>query len=167
MLCDRCNKDGAKPYKYNDGGSVHNVNLCDSCFDFLSNPQRGSQRQTSKTAEIAEGVAVPKKTILGMERRCPTCGKTLASIRKTGYIGCADCFRFFKAELVPVIDKLQNKIISAPEKKQREMSIILLEDEYTSLLTQNGRNPAEMNAISSRLRQIEEQLASMGVRVDE
>lgn len=167
MFCDRCNKDGAKPYKYNDGGISHSVNLCDECFGFLSNPKREGQRQTSTTNENVQDGVTPKKTILGMERRCPTCGKTLASIRKTGYIGCADCFRFFKAELVPIIDKLQNKIISAPEKKQREMSIILLEDEYATLLSQNGRNPAEMNAISNRLRQIESQLASLGVRVDE
>jgi len=153
MICNRCNKEGAKPYKYKDGGRELLVHLCDQCFSEVS-------------GGIGNNTATRRGGILGMERKCPSCGKTLASIRRTGYIGCSVCFSFFKNELVSVIDKFQNKIISAPEKKQREMQVILLEDEYSSLLSRNTGSASEMTRISNRLREIEAQLASLGVRVD-
>ena len=150
MKCNRCNKEGARPYKYNDGGDAVTVYLCDGCYEELNSP--APERKTSG--------------LLGMERRCPSCGRSLKEIRRTGYFGCADCFFCFKRELVSVIDKFQNKVISSPEKKQKELTIMLLEDEYTELLNKTANGTQENAAICRRLRAIEEQLASLGVNVD-
>ncbi len=157
MNCNRCNKQGAKPYKYNDNGTVASVYLCDACFSEIS--LSNNQAQRSQPTQ--------QSSLLKMERKCPACGKTLASIRKTGYLGCAECFLAFRSELISVIDKFQNGIISSPEKKQREMAVMMLEDEYSALLMDSGRRPTEISATSRRLKEIEAQLAELGVRVDE
>lgn len=150
MNCNRCNKEGAKPYKYFDNGSPVTVYLCDTCYSQLN-------------GTVSEGKS---NGLLGMERRCPSCGRTLKEIRRTGYFGCADCFFCFKRELVTVIDKFQNKVISAPEKKQRELAIMLLEDEYSTLLSKTTSAAQETAAIGRRLRAIEDELAKLGVNVD-
>ena len=162
MKCNRCNKDGAYPYKYNENGCEYDVSLCDSCVEELR--RAGAMERLTPLQKSTERRS---PSILGMERRCPSCGKSLASIKKTGYFGCANCFFAFRSELIPTIDKLQNNVISAPEKKQRELTVILLEDEYAQLLSKRSRHPAEMNATADRLREITAQLASLGVRVDE
>lgn len=152
MNCNRCNKEGAKPYKYTDNGNCYTIYLCDGCFAEVNAPAPQEEEKRSG--------------ILGMERRCQSCGRSLKEIRRTGYLGCADCFLSFKNELIQLIDKYQNKVISSPEKKQRELAIILLEDEYTDLLAKGARSQAEIPSVSRRLRQIEEQLLQLGVRVD-
>lgn len=38
---------------------------------------------------------------------CPTCGHTLEEILMTGKIGCGNCYDFYKAELMPLIEKCQ------------------------------------------------------------
>lgn len=162
MRCNRCNKEGAKPYKYKDNGSVYDVYLCDECFARLSAPA-----EYCAEPRVSEAVRGGKGSILGMERRCPSCGTSLASIRKTGYLGCGNCFKYFRGELAQTVDKFQNGILSSPEKRQRELSIILLEDEYFALIERRNRRPNELGAISARLKEIERQLAELGVRVDE
>lgn len=162
MKCSRCNKDGAKPYNYNDGGRKTVVYLCDACLFELENSHRhdpygsSTDRRVSRTAE--------NSGLLNMDRRCPSCGRALSAIRRTGYLGCANCFRAFRNELLTVIDKMQYFILSKPEKKQREMQIMLLEDEYARLL-EEGTN-GDYGSASRRLRDIEAQLEELGVRVD-
>lgn len=150
MNCDRCNKDGAKPYKYKEGGEFYTVNLCEDCFNVLS----GNAKQGSN------------QSLLNMQRRCPSCGRSLSEIRKTGYFGCANCFSYFKAEIIRVIDKYQGGVISSPDKKRKELEVMLLEDEYVELLSTqaSGANSAVVN---NRLAEIEVRLASLGVRIDE
>ena len=82
-------------------------------------------------------------------------------------LGCGNCFKYFRGELAQTVDKFQNGILSSPEKRQRELSIILLEDEYFALIERRNRRPNELGAISARLKEIERQLAELGVRVDE
>ena len=38
--------------------------------------------------------------------RCETCGSSFEEISKTGKIGCADCYRTFRGQLVPVIQRI-------------------------------------------------------------
>jgi len=163
MNCFRCNKEGAIPYKYKVEGRVETVYLCGDCYAELS---RGGQVR-SQTADRAGDEASRQGGLLGMERRCPACGTKLSSIRKTGYIGCAECFSYFRNELIPVMDKFQSNIISNPEKKRREMEIILLEDEYIRLSSKKAASLPERNAVAARLGEIELRLADLGVRVDD
>lgn len=38
--------------------------------------------------------------------RCGTCGASFEEITKTGKIGCADCYKTFRRQLVPVIQRI-------------------------------------------------------------
>lgn len=39
-------------------------------------------------------------------QRCKTCGSSFEEITKTGKLGCADCYRTFHRQLVPVIQRI-------------------------------------------------------------
>ena len=161
MNCYRCNKTGADPYKYRVGDGIETVYLCAACRDVYTGTKpdapSGVPRALSNSASGG---------LLGLERRCPSCGMKLSSIRKSGYIGCAGCFSYFRNELIPVMDRFQSNVISSPEKKRREMTIIMLEDEYSRLSARETAGIPERNAVSQRLCEIEEKLASLGVLVD-
>lgn len=253
MNCNRCNKQGAKPYKYNNGGVITDVYLCDDCFKLLSssdggrrqteerafgreqtedsvpvsprgrggadplsslavggekNPVRGDGRvrtnadlsadergrggnfarnaevtrrendervnaegregeNSSKKSERASDKSASKTrsgSILGLETKCPTCGASFQEIKRTGYLGCADCFTFFKSRLEPVIDKFQGGVISNREKKQFEMTVMMLEHEYMSLSEKLVEGDSD--GARRRMTEIEKRLAAMGVKVD-
>lgn len=208
MNCSRCNKQGAKPYKYNNGGVITDVFLCDDCYAFLSSPESVSAGDARRRAEYKDNVpqrpaqnaranadgatenpnadgrtSVREKqangqtekqtdktparktgSILGLETKCPTCGASFSEIKRTGFLGCADCFVFFKNRLETVIDKFQGGVISNREKKQFEMTVMMLEHEYMTLSERLVEDNSE--GIRRRMNEIEQRLASMGVRVD-
>ncbi len=157
MLCSRCNKDGAKPYKYKDGATT--VYLCDDCFALLSSAPAEKPDQPSQQDRSA-------RSFISMQRRCPSCGTALSEIRRTGYVGCADCFFTFKTEILNVIDKMQNGVLTSPESKQREMTIISLEEEYAEVLESAKGRSGHTAVLANRLRSIEQQLLSLGVSID-
>lgn len=160
------------------------VALCRSCFLALSggNGRRGeptaatnaAREQTPSSRDERRGPSDPngrderrgaeeqRNEFLGFERKCPACGMALPKIRKGGYIGCAVCFSSMKNELIPIIDKMQNYVISEPEKKRKEMRIILLEDEYSSIVSGSGDA-----ASARRLAEIEQELIELGVKTED
>ena len=38
--------------------------------------------------------------------RCPTCGASFEEITQSGKIGCADCYKTFRSQLLPVIQRI-------------------------------------------------------------
>ena len=162
MNCFRCNKEGATSYKYKVGSRIETVFLCESCSNALF--EADGRRSAPSIGADSAGKA---GSLFGVERRCPSCGTKLSAIRKTGYIGCAGCFTYFKSELLPLIDAYQDNVIYSPKKKRREMSVILLENEYYRLSAKENMSLPERNAVSARLKEIERELNSLGVSADD
>ena len=52
------------------------------------------------------GEAAPTATLLGTERKCPTCGMTESELRRTGRVGCPDCYSTFADILNPYVQKV-------------------------------------------------------------
>lgn len=52
------------------------------------------------------GEAAPTATMLGTERKCPTCGMTESELRRTGRVGCPDCYATFADILNPYVQKI-------------------------------------------------------------
>ena len=48
----------------------------------------------------------PAATMLGTERKCPTCGMTESELRRTGRVGCPDCYNTFSDILNPYVQKI-------------------------------------------------------------
>ena len=166
MRCERCLKDGAVRYRYNDGQAEKKIWLCSECLSVLSRgegekiPNAGGERQRGSNAGAEKS---GKTSFLGAERRCPSCGKTLSEIRKTGYLGCADCFDHFRYELIPVIDRFQCGALSDPGKTARVLEIIDLEEEYERISAMRADDIPTVNKYIRRLSEIKARLAELGV----
>ena len=51
-------------------------------------------------------LGAPSATMLGTERKCPTCGMTESELRRTGRVGCPDCYNTFSDILNPYVQKI-------------------------------------------------------------
>ncbi len=150
MVCKRCNNEGAIAYRYIKDGKEYQVELCHDCYNLLL----GRQEPAPK-----------KKSFFDINLRCPGCGTSLDEIRRTGYIGCADCFKNFKNELVPVIDAFQNRAISRSREIQKEKDVMILAGEYEHLMAENLSSPANCAKNARRLKDIKLKLLALGVDV--
>ncbi len=81
MVCTQCGRPASK-YHIAAGGKEYDAVLCPECYAAL-------------TAARAEA------------RRCPSCGMALEDYRRTGLVGCAECYRFFRRELTPAVKGIQ------------------------------------------------------------
>ena len=79
MKCTQCGRPASK-YQIAAGGKTREAVLCPACYAALT---------------AREG------------RRCPACGMTLEEYRRTGLVGCAECYRFFRRELLPAVKEIQ------------------------------------------------------------
>jgi protein arginine kinase activator len=50
--------------------------------------------------------SAPTATLLGTERKCPTCGMTERELRESGRVGCPDCYSTFADILNPYVRKV-------------------------------------------------------------
>ena len=81
MVCTQCGRPASK-YHIAAGWKEYDALLCPECYAAL-------------TAARAEA------------RRCPSCGMALEDYRRTGLVGCAECYRFFRRELTPAVKGIQ------------------------------------------------------------
>lgn len=103
MKCEKCNQNEATFfYQEQINGHAAKVALCQQCaakagllsgqsdpFSFLLGgfPSLGLHTARPKSAAAA----------------CPSCGATLTELMHEGRVGCAACYRTFKAQLAPSI----------------------------------------------------------------
>ena len=107
MLCSQCGKNQAQPYVRRTAEGEKTVFLCPDCYRRLY------------------GEARPEANA---QRACPSCGATLAQFRKTGLLGCADCYSVFREELIPTVQFIQGRLrhtgkdpARALDEEQREL----------------------------------------------
>ena len=81
MVCTQCGRPASR-YHIAAGGKEYDAVLCPECYAAL-------------TAARAEA------------RRCPSCGMAFEDYRRTGLVGGAECYRFFRRELTPAVKGIQ------------------------------------------------------------
>ncbi len=103
MLCQHCKKNQATiTCKGEIGGKVFESKLCRSCY--LSIYGEFSAKVSSEWAELLDS---PVKSY----RFCPVCGTTYGDYERTGLLGCPSCYDVFKEELLPDIERVQQKTV--------------------------------------------------------
>lgn len=98
--CDNCKKENATVhFRQNINGKVTESYLCADCAakagytadSFFSswNPFEGFDKMLG-------GFFLPQSTSAAV---CPTCGRTLADVKRSGRFGCSDCYGAFADRL--------------------------------------------------------------------
>ncbi len=91
MLCTKCGKNQAQAYTLRTQEGEKTVYLCPGCYRRLY----GKEDVRPETDD---------------RRVCPSCGATLAEFRKTGLLGCADCYSVFREDLIPTVQFIQGRL---------------------------------------------------------
>lgn len=89
MKCQRCGKPAKRFTVKKKNGEVV-VELCESCYKRLYGD--GDIYCEEKNA---------------VRKECPACGTTYDDFRRTSLMGCAECYKAFRAELTPVLGYIQ------------------------------------------------------------
>jgi protein arginine kinase activator len=120
MLCDNCKKNNASVHitKFVNG-LKQETNLCDNCAHELNglNLAEVSNMGFGNTftvqdllGGIIDYVNQSSKNNINHVATCKKCGMTYIEFRKTGLMGCSECYDSFKTSLIPLIKRVQGNI---------------------------------------------------------
>lgn len=105
MVCIVCKQKEAKVhYTELAQGQVKKIDLCETCAK-----EKGLSDPTSfNLADILLGLGASHEMeqaseSKGGELKCQTCGFTQADFKKTGRLGCADCYKVFAEGLAGML----------------------------------------------------------------
>jgi protein arginine kinase activator len=95
MLCDICKQNPATVHLTQlVDGKTKKVDLCETC-----SKEKGIDDPASfALADLLLGLGAAQElaqSSAGSDLKCPTCGFTQADFKKTGRLGCADCYQTF------------------------------------------------------------------------
>lgn len=154
MLCRQCGKRPAVNHiKYADkkGGSI---SLCDVCF--AERTRKGQLSPRGKTVSDSGGE-------IRESSFCPQCGMTLDEFRASGLLGCDECYRVFRKELLPAVRMAQGELchkgkrpVATPGETYRLFCEFLkLRQRLEEAI--RGGNRAETVRLQEELRELSEQ----------
>lgn len=102
MICDVCKAEKASVFLTQIvDGNMQKVNLCEGCAR-----ERGVTDPTSfSLADFLHGLGAAQEVEQGGGRsqKCGTCGFTMVEFKKTGRMGCSDCYGTFSEALGPIL----------------------------------------------------------------
>jgi len=135
MLCEKCRKNEAKVNLITVmNGQKHEVWLCENCVKDIANiPFLNSMAQNinlplqGMLTEILSSTDSNKTNIDNNKIKeivCSSCGLTYNEFKRSGKLGCSDCYKDFKVVLEPRIKSLQagiKHVGKIPKVKGREL----------------------------------------------
>ncbi|MCX7713246.1 MAG: UvrB/UvrC motif-containing protein [Chthoniobacterales bacterium] len=102
LQCDCCQKANASVFFTQIvDGKIKKLNLCKECAVTL-----GFDETTSY--DLAENVQGQSSSFSGLNSpfTCPICGFTQTDFKKTGRLGCSNCYTVFESHLLPMLQNM-------------------------------------------------------------
>jgi protein arginine kinase activator len=97
MLCDICKENEATVhFSQVVGDKVRKIDICETCAKAKGLTDPGSVAMLGDMLGEFAGEQMPAET---ENLRCPACGFTLANFKKTGRLGCGECYVTFESGL--------------------------------------------------------------------
>ncbi len=94
MICDLCKAAEAKVFLTEIvEGKMKKVNLCDSCSKAKNVDDPTGFALTDLLVGLGAAQEIERGS--GSAQRCPGCGFSQADFKKTGRLGCAQCYETF------------------------------------------------------------------------
>ena len=113
MICDECGKNKATVHLTEIvNEQITKLNLCEVCAK-----QKGSDVEQhfgiadllaalSEVETPAAGAAAG--SVPASKAKCTQCGLTYEDFKKIGRLGCAECYKTFKASLMPLLKRIHS-----------------------------------------------------------
>ena len=108
MHCQQCHKNFASVrYAEVVDGQVMDQHLCSECLDKRKFAVKPGFEFSKPSPFMRKGKEPASRgTALFPMPVCRTCDSDLSTIRKSGLVGCADCYDTFRDQLTPVLAEL-------------------------------------------------------------
>ena len=107
MLCEQCGKHPATiHFTQVINGEKTEMALCAECARERGSISMGEA--ASLLAGLLEGGAERAQAESGA--RCSRCGRSYAQFRKTGLLGCAQCYQDFRTQLSPMLKRIHGRL---------------------------------------------------------
>ncbi len=104
MICEECGEREATVVVTTlINGESTTRNLCRECV-------KKYQQGGDVSALLAAILSSMHKARNNSSKRCAHCGMTLEEFNKTGMLGCAECYRTFREELDPMLNRIQGRV---------------------------------------------------------
>ncbi len=105
MRCDDCQeRESQLNVTSIEDGEMRTLNLCQECAD-----ARGLGMSVPEKAPLADFLAQMAEDFsesASVEEPCPFCGTTHSDFRRSGRLGCAQCYGRFEGQLRPLLRRL-------------------------------------------------------------
>lgn len=162
MQCDVCHTKEATVFLTQIvDGKMQKVNLCEAC-----SKEKGVNDPTGfALADLLLGLGASQeieKTPAAV--KCPVCGFTQADFKKTGRLGCSNCYTVFSDGILPMLKNMHkgtNHTGKTPaafhQSRQRDEKIKALQENLqTAIDAEEFEKAAELR---DQIRQVEAELA--------
>lgn len=105
LKCSICNKKANVHLTQIVNNKINKVDLCESCAQKkgVTDPEGFS---LADLFVKTPAVATPDK----LQIQCPKCGLNAADFRRTGRLGCSDCYDVFKPLLLPMLEDMHEGV---------------------------------------------------------
>jgi len=120
MLCDNCKKNEATIHiKKLMNGDKQEYSLCEACanelnemnfVDISSIGLNNTFTVQDLLGGIIDYVNQSSQSSAVNIPTCKTCGMSYTEFKKTGLMGCSECYESFKDSLIPIIKRVQGNI---------------------------------------------------------
>lgn len=119
MLCEKCKQNNAVTHiRQNINGVQSEMHLCENCAAEITGKIGGEYGKFF--SDFGFGIDSMLGSLFGQEflsdnllsqaeEKCPMCGATISSIKKTGNVGCKQCYETFREQLMPLIHRIHGK----------------------------------------------------------
>ncbi len=108
MLCDNCKKNQST-IRYTEirGGASHTRNLCEDCARSAGFADPLERTVLSLGGAVSDAIRCLRERAQEQPAgQCPACGCAVADFRRTGRLGCPECYRAFATILGPMLVKV-------------------------------------------------------------
>ncbi len=106
MICDVCGKTDATVHLTEIiDNKITKLHICEECARKKGAEMEEHFGLSDLLAGLAdfETKAVPKKDV---NKKCPNCGMVYDDFKKTGRLGCGQCYEVFNDNLLPLIKRI-------------------------------------------------------------
>lgn len=119
MLCNVCHKMHATiHFKHVSNNKIVEIHLCEDCaqekgINLFSMDAAPPGEQQFGLADLLAGFTDMPSPVIKEKKivsKCPNCGITYVEFKKSGRLGCSECYEVFNSQLLPLLKRLQGSI---------------------------------------------------------
>jgi protein arginine kinase activator len=163
MLCDVCKCNDATVFLTQiQDGKMQKVNLCEAC-----SKEKGVEDPKSfALADLLLGIGAAEEIEKGgSSQKCPVCGFSQADFKKTGRLGCSECYVTFAEGLMSLLKAMHKGTEHVGKLPQRARRSIALSHRMRALAENLQKAVADENyetaaSLRDQIKQLESELSN-------